>query len=113
MKPITAAAAEISVDFPDKAYIGSFGQHSEFSVSADPQTAAIRLVHSGEDRRVAEIHLPYYLLAEVLAELAVGLASPSISIDEFHRSAIRDAAAALANAAKPIHRQRKARTAAR
>ena len=43
--------AEVPVDFPDKAYIGSFGRHSQFDAYADDDSVAIRLVRPGEDRR--------------------------------------------------------------
>ena len=36
--------AEVSVDFPDKAYIGSFGRHSQFDAYADDDSVAVRLV---------------------------------------------------------------------
>ena len=35
--------AEVSVDFPDKAYIGSFGRHSQFDAYADDDSVAVRL----------------------------------------------------------------------
>jgi hypothetical protein len=56
--------AEVSVDFPDKAYIGSFGRHSQFDAYADADSVAIRLVRPGEDRRKAVVHLHHGLLAE-------------------------------------------------
>jgi len=46
--------AEVSVDFPDKAYIGSFGRHSQFDAYADDDSVAVRLVRPGEDRREAD-----------------------------------------------------------
>jgi hypothetical protein len=46
-----ADKAEVSVDFPDKVYIGSFGRHSQFDAYADTDSVAIRLVRPGEDRR--------------------------------------------------------------
>jgi hypothetical protein len=49
--------AEVSVDFPDKAYIGSFGRHSQFDAYADDDSVAVRLVRPGEDRREAMMHL--------------------------------------------------------
>jgi hypothetical protein len=67
--------AEVSVDFPDKAYIGSFGRHSQFDAYADADSVAVRLVRPGEDRREAVMHLHYGLLAEILVELAKSLAS--------------------------------------
>ena len=36
--------AEVSVDFPDKAYIGSFTRHSQFDAYAHDDSVAIRLV---------------------------------------------------------------------
>ena len=36
--------AEVSVDFPDKVYIGSFGRHSQFDAYADDDSVAVRLV---------------------------------------------------------------------
>jgi hypothetical protein len=38
--------AEVSVDFPDKAYIGSFGRHSQFDAYADEDSVAVRLVRA-------------------------------------------------------------------
>ena len=64
-----ADKAEVSVDFPDKAYMGSFGRHSQFDAYADTDSVAIKLVRPGEDRREAVMHLHYGLLAEILAEL--------------------------------------------
>jgi hypothetical protein len=43
--------AEVSVDFPDKAYIGSFTRHSQFDAYADDDSVAIRLVRPGESAR--------------------------------------------------------------
>jgi hypothetical protein len=42
--------AEVSVDFPDKAYIGSFGRHSQFDAYADDDSVAVRRVRPREDR---------------------------------------------------------------
>ncbi len=70
-----ADKAEVSVDFPDTAYIGTFSRHSQFDAYADAKSAAIRLVRPGEDRREAVIHLHYGLLAGILDELARSLAA--------------------------------------
>jgi len=77
--------AEVSVDFPDKAYIGSFRRHSQFDASADADSVAIRLVRPGEDRREAVMHLHYGLLADILTELAASLAARH-PLDEQHRT---------------------------
>ncbi len=68
-----ADKAGVSVDFPDKAYMGIFGRHSQFDACANADDVAIKLVRPGEDRREAVIHLHYGFLAEILAELARSL----------------------------------------
>ena len=51
VKPITDKA-EVSIDFPDKTYVGSFTRHSGFEAEADAEGVALKLVRAGEDRRV-------------------------------------------------------------
>jgi len=92
--------AEVSVDFPDKAYLGSFGRHSQFDAYADRDSVTIRLVRPGEDRREAMVHLHYGLLAEILAELARSLGSRD-PLDEPHRLDLSEAAKQLAAALEP------------
>jgi hypothetical protein len=95
-----ADKAEVSVDFPDKAYIGSFGRHSQFDAYADADSVAVRLVRPGEDRREAVMHLHYGLLAEILMELAKSLASRD-QLDELHRSELSEAAKQLSASLEP------------
>jgi len=92
--------AEISVDFPDKAYIGSFGRHSQFDAYADDDSVAIRLVRPGEDRREAVMHLHYGLLADILVELARSLTARD-QLDHQHRSELSEAATLLCAALQP------------
>ena len=92
--------AEVSVDFPDKAYIGSFGRHSQFDAYADADSVAIRLVRPGEDRREAMMHLHYGLLADILAEIATSLALRD-PLDEQHRIELCTAAKQLAASLEP------------
>ena len=104
MKPI-ADRAEISIDFPDKAYFGAFGRAAQNEVRTDADGAAFRLLQAGEDRREAELHLHWYLLADLLKELAEKLdAAPP---DEAHAEALRDAARRLSEALKPAKRRRR------
>ena len=70
MHPISDKA-EVSVDFPDKAYIGSFGRHSNSM-----------------------------LLADILLELAKSLASRD-QLDEQHRSELCEAAKQLSASLEP------------
>jgi hypothetical protein len=90
-----ADKAEVSMDFPDKAYIGNFSRHSQFDAYADADSVAIRLVRPGEDRREAVVHLHYGLLADILGELARSLAARD-PLDEQHRSELSEAAKRLA-----------------
>jgi hypothetical protein len=94
-----ADKAEVSVDFADKAYLGSFGRHS-LDAYADTDSVAIRLVRPGEDRREVMVHLHYGLLAGVLAELARSLAARDL-LDEQHRTELSEAAKQLAAALEP------------
>jgi hypothetical protein len=95
-----ADKAEISVEFPDKAYIGSFGRNSQFDAYADADSVAIKLVRPGDERREAVMHLHYGLLAEILTELARSLAARK-PIDEPHRAELSAAAKQLCTALEP------------
>ena len=93
MKPITDKA-EVSIDFPDKAYIGSFSRHSAFEVRADGEGIVLKLSHPGEDHRTAEVHLHYYLLADILEEASKAIAAQS-ALDDAHREPLLAAATNL------------------
>ena len=73
MKSITDRA-EVSVDFPDKTYMGAFGGESSFDVKVEADEVLLRIVRSGAERREIAVHLHYYLLADILKELGQGLA---------------------------------------
>ena len=100
-----ADKAEISVDFPDKAYMGSFGRNSQFDAHADADSVAIRLVRPGGDRREAVMHLHYGLLAEILAELARSLTVRD-PLDDQHRAELSEAAKQLAASLEPRDKNR-------
>jgi hypothetical protein len=88
------------VDFPDKAYLGNFGRHSQFDAYADADSVAIRLVRPGEDRREAVVHLHYGLLADILAELARSLLARD-PLDDQHRNELSEAVKQLAGSLEP------------
>ncbi len=95
-KPITDKA-EVGIDFPDKAYHGSFGRGSRFDARADGDGAHIRLTRTDGERRDVGFHLHYYLLAEILEDIARDLdAAPPL--DEPHRERMQEAATALRHA---------------
>lgn len=98
VKPITDKA-EVSIDFPEKVYMGSFGKASGFEVKADPDEVLLKLMRHGEQRREVTMHLHYYLLADILSEMAEAMAAMP-PIDESHRAPLSEAAQALAAALK-------------
>ena len=108
VKPITDKA-EISIDFPEKVYMGSFGKASGFEVKADPDEVLLKLVRHGEQRREVTMHLHYYLLADVLSELAEVMAAMP-PLDESHRAQLSEAAQALSAALKKKGRAKRAKT---
>ena len=89
--------AEISIDFPDKAYMGAFGRESTFDVKVDSDEVLLRIVRAGAERREIAIYLHYYLLADILKELGQGLAAHGF-LDESHLGLLREGAEALAAA---------------
>lgn len=105
MKPI-ADKAEVSIDFPDKTYMGAFGHESSFEARAEPDDLLIRLVRKGEHRRVVEFHLHYRLLADIIDELANSIAA-QVPIGDPHRAPLAAAASALAAALEDSPQGRK------
>ena len=93
MKP-TSDKAEVSIDFPDKFYVGSFGRRSGFEVDATGEELLLKLIRPGEERREVTMHLHYYLLADILAEMAeaLGKAPP---LDQAHSEPLQEGAKAL------------------
>lgn len=89
--------AEIAIDFPDKSYLGSFTRHSAFEATADTEGVRLRLIRSGTERRQADLHLHYYLFADMLDELARAIAAGH-PVDESHRGPLLEAARNLAKA---------------
>lgn len=93
MKPLTDKAS-VSIDFPDKLYMGSFSRESGFDVSADDDEVLLKLVRPGEERREVSIHLHYYLLADILRAMADALADGP-DLDDSHKDSLQEGAAAL------------------
>lgn len=93
MKPVTDRA-EVSIDFPDKAYMGSFGRDAEFDVRPEDDGVVLKLLQRGDQRREVSVHIHYYLLADIISEIAsvFGNRPPP---DDAHREPLLDAARAL------------------
>jgi hypothetical protein len=88
MKSITDRA-EVSIDFPDKAYMGAFGRESSFDVKVEADEVLLRIVRPGPERREIAVHLHYYLLADILKELGQGLGREN-ELDQAHSEALLD-----------------------
>ena len=107
MKPVIDKA-EVSIDFPDKTYMGSFGQESGFEVRAEPDAVLLKLVRPGEERREVSIHLHYYLLADILKATAEAMANHE-PLDQSHTDLLQEGSDALSAAigGRKIQRKRK------
>jgi hypothetical protein len=94
-KPIPDKA-EVAVEYPDKLYIGTFGQSARFDAHLDEAGISLSLHRQGDadTRKSVRIHFHYMLFAEILHDLAKTVASLPRE-DVSHREALRDAAKAL------------------
>ena len=97
MKKPVAYKAGVAIDFPHKFYVGTFGRSSSLDVSADTHGLHIKLERDEAEKRRFEFHLQYYWLAELLASMAEAL-SDYESMDEDHKTAVREAARTLSKA---------------
>lgn len=94
LKPI-ADRADVALDFPEKLYIGSFAGGSGFEVGADPEGVTLRLAHRHAEKRAIELHLHYYLFADILSDLATSWKGVEGSIQAPRRDVMRAAAERL------------------
>ena len=92
-----ADKAEVTIDFPDKFYMGGFGRDCGFDASADDDGVMIRLVRPADGQRRVEMHLHHFLFAAILEDLARSLGDRK-PIDEVHRQPLLAAARNLAAA---------------
>lgn len=97
-KPIVDKA-EVSIDFPDKFYHGSFGRTSRFDVNVDDEGVHIVLDRPGEERRHVAFHLHHHLFSSMLDALAEEIASTGKMPAE-HRKDLKDAVSKMARALK-------------
>jgi hypothetical protein len=95
-----ADKAEVALDFPDKLYMGSFGRNSSYETAVDDEGVMLKLARASGEKRVVEMHLHHYLLADVLQDIARGVAARK-PIDDAHRGRLIEAVAALGRALGP------------
>jgi hypothetical protein len=102
MKPIIDRA-EVSIDYPDKAFMGAFGRRAGFDVSADADGVTIKLAAREGEKRVVQMHLHYYLLSDILEAMAAAM--PGQLAGDPHLPALRAAATALRDALAAAERE--------
>ncbi len=94
-KPITDKA-EVALEFPDKLYIGTFGQSDRFDAHLDETGIWLSLHRIGADdvRKSVRMHFRYGLFADILRDLAKTVSAMPVS-DRLHRTMLCEAAQAL------------------
>ena len=100
--------AEVSIDFPDKVYMGSFSRSSVFEARAENDGLFVKLTRPGEDTREVEIHLHHHLLADILDAWADSLAEQP-PMDADHKKTLVDALNKVEKALKKRRRRRAAK----
>jgi hypothetical protein len=98
--------AEVSIDFPDKTYMGAFGRESSFDVKAEPDELLLRILRPGAERREVAFHLHYYLLGDILKEMGRGLAEHDF-LDDAHLHSLREGVDALSKSLSKTRASRK------
>ena len=96
--------AQVSIDFPEKFYVGSFGRDSSLDVSADDEGVHIYLERQVDKKRRVGFHLHYYLLADLLQSIAQALKCQG-EIAEPQKSALAEATGKLAQSLVPARRK--------
>ncbi len=97
-KPIIDKA-EVSIDFPDKYYHGSFSHSCRYDVKVDEDGVHITLDQSGGEQRHVAFHLHHHLFSGILESMADQITDKN-GLSDLHRDLLNDAATKLAQAAK-------------
>ena len=89
-KPI-ADKAEITLEYPDKLYIGTFGSSSRFEAHIDADGIALILERFGTEdvRKSIHMHIHFGLFADIIKDLALSI--DRLPKDSTHRERITEA----------------------
>lgn len=79
-KPIIDKA-EVSIDFPNKYYQGSFGRGSRYDVTVDTRGIHIDLERGGQEKRKVAFHLHHHLFTGMLDSIADELSDKQVLED--------------------------------
>lgn len=96
-KPIVDKA-EVSIDFPDKFYHGTFSRSSRYDVLLDDQGIHITLDREEGEKRHIAFHLQHHLFSDILGAIADQVATTELS--GTHREQLADAVKELSEALK-------------
>jgi hypothetical protein len=99
MEPISDKA-EVSIDFPDKFYSGSFSRGAKFEARSENDGLFIKLERPGDQKTVVDIHLHHDLLADILCEWAKSLKAQK-TMEKGHK---KDLLTALSKVEKSLSR---------
>ena len=105
--------AEVAIDFPVKYYYGSFDRDATYDVAVDEHGVHIELDRKAGERRHVSFHIHYYLLAEILQDLAGALGKRKTMTASQHEAlerAVRDLEKALSPPKKSAPRKNAGRT---
>ena len=88
--------AEVTVEYPDKVYMGTFERTARFDAHVDEAGVSIALHRAGaaDTRKSVHIHLHWALFAEILRDMAKAVASAP-EIDATRRADLCDATKCL------------------
>lgn len=92
-KPIIDKA-EVSIDFPNKYYQGSFGRGSRYDVKVDAQGVHIDLERGGQEKRKVAFHIHHHLFSGIVESIADALAEQD-ELGDLDRDQLREATAKL------------------
>ena len=97
-KPILDKA-EVSIDFPDKFYHGTFSHSSRYNVDVDATGVHIALDREGEEKRHVAFHLHHQLFSSLLVAVAESIAS-SNKLEKPDLERLKEAVGELAKSLK-------------
>jgi hypothetical protein len=94
-KPISDKA-EVTIEYPDKVYMGTFERSSRFEAHLDATGIALVLERPGAEdvRKSVHLHIHFGLFADILRDLAATVAGVPKD-DLLHRDQLAQAVAAL------------------
>ena len=100
-KPVSDKA-QVTLEYPDKFYSGTFERSSRFEVSCDATGLLLLLEHPGSEdvRKSVHIHINYGLLSDILQESCLQV--PKIPKDEIHLEQLRRAVSAFEQSLRPV-----------